>query len=572
MCVVAGTTNSTEPTWVVTQGAKTTDNTVTWIEVTGQPAVNGDATNTPTWTATRSVTLGQIIHNTAGTYYFVCTTAGTTGSSQPSFNTTTGVTTTDNTVTWTCIGSAVLAAWSAPHARIAAAIAWSTVVSSTVYVSSIHAETQTTEVTWSALQNYLQVICVSQTGSFPPTSSNVTTGATVTSTLSTSSTAISITTTYSSFYIYGIEFSCTGSAVIQLGGSSTSQRYDNCTFIFTSLAVNTVNAGSSGSTGSITWFTTCTFSFGAPAVGSLLAIYGVCYLKDSTFLYTYSSPAFSTVIALSGVLFCENTNFGAANKGPVGGAGYARFDRCSVLPYSTTLMVEYVNTYNAASPYFHAKANLSYLFESTSTVYLPGGANDGTTSFAWHFGIVSGVSAAWSGLWTAPFESLPISVWNSLTAQNVVVSFQGVAATLPTNGQVWLEVDYFGSASSTLGSRASSGLANVLATAASLPTSTSVWTAPARVNSQSYTLDTYAGSPISVSGSNYIFYCSTTGTTASSIPGGYATATPGTVVTDGTAHFTCMQPFTLTVTISTPQPQVAGYLICYIKLGQAVFV
>src|SRR5262245_7048816 len=83
VCVVAGTTHATtEPTWTVTRGASTTDNTVTWREITGIPALNGDLTNTPNWTngaKNTAITVGHVIKDVAGTHIFLCTTAGTSG-------------------------------------------------------------------------------------------------------------------------------------------------------------------------------------------------------------------------------------------------------------------------------------------------------------------------------------------------------------------------------------------------------------------------------------------------------------------------------------------------------------
>src|SRR5258707_12389648 len=70
VAIVGGTTHATtEPTWTTTRGAKNTDNTVTWQEVTGQAAVNGDLTNTVPWSDSTvknpALTLGTIIKHVA---------------------------------------------------------------------------------------------------------------------------------------------------------------------------------------------------------------------------------------------------------------------------------------------------------------------------------------------------------------------------------------------------------------------------------------------------------------------------------------------------------------------------
>lgn len=60
--------------------------------------------NITSWAATTAYSVGDVVKSTAGatTVYFYCTTAGTSGGTEPTWDETVGNTTTDGTVTWTC--------------------------------------------------------------------------------------------------------------------------------------------------------------------------------------------------------------------------------------------------------------------------------------------------------------------------------------------------------------------------------------------------------------------------------------------------------------------------------------
>jgi hypothetical protein len=75
-----------------------------------QPSTWYEATNPPAWSNGVVKALGDAVRPTARNgYTYECTTAGTTGSTEPTWPTTVGATVTDGTVTWTCRQSYALA-------------------------------------------------------------------------------------------------------------------------------------------------------------------------------------------------------------------------------------------------------------------------------------------------------------------------------------------------------------------------------------------------------------------------------------------------------------------------------
>ena len=111
------------------------------------------------WTAQRNVFLGQMVEPvTPGDYYYLCTTAGITGSVEPTWGTTPDGTTSDGTAVWTCKAYVPLVAdtdyaLSATNGQ-AYALPTSTLITSKCYILA----------KWKAIPPACDMIPISQTG------------------------------------------------------------------------------------------------------------------------------------------------------------------------------------------------------------------------------------------------------------------------------------------------------------------------------------------------------------------------------------------------------------------------
>jgi hypothetical protein len=106
-----------------------------------------------------------------------------------------------------------------------------------------------------------------------------------------------------------------------------------------------------------------------------------------------------------------------------------------------------------------------------TTIVRTGGASDGTTPIAWK--ILTTADAEWH----SPFECFPISIWNETTGSPIDVTVEGVwgGGAVPLNDEIWMDVEYLGSALTPQGSFTTTTKADILATGANTTASSEVW-------------------------------------------------------------------------------------------------
>lgn len=470
ICSAAGTSAATEGTWTLTRGAKTSQGTATFQEISGCAGLNGDLTNTTAWLGVKniSMSLGQIIKNSAETHYFICFTAGTTGNgSEPTWNTTTGALTNDNTVGWVCVGpvSNFTTVYGAPHARIngAAKSTWAA-SGNEIFVADNHSETSAAGVyginAFAVGTTLLPLVIMSaDRNTANPTS--VTAGATINSTGT-----FWVSAQYNAAYYvswHGITFNAGNAAnnnpIYLADVVSGLVYYDSCTF-----KLNTTNASSmiylSGTGASLSQNVSitcrnCTFTLGAAGqsigvrggrisvVGGSLTLTGSAPTRLFTALENcrLTLDGFDMTALAGGSLF--PTNAGSVTDVTLRNCKLNASTVISGPPNLVGTSYDMLSMDSSTARYRNERRQYGGTLTTETIIVRTGGATDDTTPISWK--VVTTANSSYF----APFECFPIAIWNNTTGSNVTATVYGIwgGASVPNNDEVWIEVSYMGSAS-----------------------------------------------------------------------------------------------------------------------------
>ena len=366
----------------------------------------------------------------------------------------------------------------------------------TVYVASTHSETLGTNpaYSWAGTSAApVRIICADKTSGAPPT-----TGATGATIATSNGVALSLAAAGVA-YFYGLTFSVGGGGATNANITPCSAapcEFDTCNFV-----INNTGAGSLiniAVNGILCLFSNCTAKFGHALQGVSLAGFGASMTWAGGSIDAASAAISKLFVAVSagsnvrvvGVdLSACSSSFNpvattAANivvdmiecklpaswsgtpNGSTGGIG----TRVSMYQCDSAGVTTTVNVGDAYGT-----------ITSNTTVVMTGGASDGTTQLSWQLASNSQTSLAtplkseWRAVWVDTTVSKTLT-WNYVADANIAAGQGAGTANAFQNNQVWVELLYLGSATSPLGSYASSAPSTPVAAASDNGSGSASWT------------------------------------------------------------------------------------------------
>ena len=365
-----------------------------------------------------------------------------------------------------------------------------------VYVAHDHAETSATAVNLNStgsLYNPKRVVCANRAGATPPLPADRRATAVV------SVTGTNFLTFSGSSHFDGVIFNCGAGTAGNIGiilhaTNNHVLRFDNCSLRLTAgiPVQGTIFVG--GSTGALSGTcvelnnTTMQFSQTNQTVS---IVNGFRWRNTPTALLGAVMPnkLLMPFIGKGGYAELIGVDLSAVGSGKTlcdvasGAQGFRfTFTDCkinaSVIKTSLGIdghgsfsTVDFTRT-SATGNFAFYRLNMTGDIQQTTSFYRNGGASDGTTPISWL------INAGFNANWSTPFETPPIAIWNDRVTLPVTASVECMSngSAMPRNDEVWLEVEYLGSAASPLASFASNGKSDLLTLGSIYTASTAPWT------------------------------------------------------------------------------------------------
>jgi hypothetical protein len=478
--------------------------------------------------------------------------------------------------------------WALAKATLAGAAAVAA-AGDTIYVSAAHSETTASALalTFAGTSgNPIRILSVDDAGNpEPPT--GLLAGATI------ATTGASNITTAGFIYCEGLTFLAgDGANVAQiiLGNANNNlQKYRNCHFslrsTLTTAHLYPVNANSGFN--AIAVWENCTFSLNATGQ-RLRLLNGRFYWNGGGVvsvppgMATLMEPGVNITTHYAELNSLDFSGIPAtANLIAATGVGITKFNSCKLPSGWTGGAISGVKVAGSRTELYNTDSsdtNYSAWIEdgygsirSHTSLYLSGtngiahnGANvplsykmTAEPSASYPFGLLE-------GMWMA-------FVNESIASQTISLAIIHNEAAALTDADIWLEVDYPATSGSTQYARATDAKVSILAGAAAQTASMADWDdgLTERANSTAYA----AGNLIKSSGSaGSAFICTTAGTSAAIVPGGYTASSDGDAITDGTATFKSMRRQQLSVTITAAEQGVIKARPVLAKASAIVYV
>lgn len=342
--------------------------------------------------------------------------------------------------------------------------------------------------------NPIRVMCVDRAGSVPPVAADLrTTGIAGTTGGGGNNISFNLGVAGRALYVYGVQFKAgTGStaftsdnAMTINSGGAVQLTFDTCLLAITNTnATALLNLGSSGSTGGLTLNNT---KLGFANTGQQVK-------ARSSFTWRNTGSAISGSVpttlfgvpsaSIGGIAWLEGVDLSAIASGSTifandtGPALRKTLLNCKiaagviVMPTPTVFgnICDVLVTDSSGTGYVQTRIAYGATQTAELTNILTGGATDGVTPISWKIVSTANVSREF------PYTTWAIPGWNVTigTPVTATVEIMNDGTTL-TNADIWIEVEYLGSASSPLASLASSAPATILTAGSNITTSSASW-------------------------------------------------------------------------------------------------